>query len=460
MNDVRIASLTVERLPMEKILPHPRNPRKHPPEGSAQWEALRRSLEHDYFDPLVWNRRNGMLVSGHYRLKVLSVAGYTHADVSVVDYDEPTHLARMVAANSLLGEFADDVLSELAMELEGLGVDAALAGMDEKEFAGLLDGPQIKRDDTSRTGELVSVADELAEKWGVVLGDVWEIGRHRLICGDSTKPDTLRRLLDGALVDMVWTDPPYNIAYDSIQERRNEIKREKGSTPHTVPQEILNDNLGDDDYEALLTSAFSSACDVAKEGAVLYVAHADSHGLLTRRAIANARWKIAQNIIWVKNAFTLGRQDYQWQHEPILYGWKPGAAHYWQGGFSQSTLVDDEETDLKKISKDELSEIIQRLRNDRGTSVVRESRNSIASMHPTIKPLALVARQIWNSSRTGESVLELFGGSGTTMAAAEQVGRVCYACELDPKFCAVILERMSGLGLPVEKINDDGTDQS
>lgn len=455
MNLERIAILTVERLPLAELRPHPRNPRKHPPEGSSAWEALRRSLEHDYFDPLVWNRRNGMLVSGHYRLKVLAAAGYTHADVSVVDYDEATHLARLIAANNLLGEFADEILSSLARDIEQSGIGASLAGWDDKDMAALLDGPQIANDDTEQAGEMVSGAEALAEKWGVCLGDVWSIGRHRLVCGDCTLVETLGKLLDGVRADMVWTDPPYNVNYDSIQERRNELKREKGSTPHTVPQEILNDDLSDAAYESLLGKAFANAFSVAKVGAVVYAAHADSYGLITRRAIAGAGWKIAQNLIWVKNAFTLGRQDYQWQHEPILYGWKPGGAHYWQGGFSQSTLIDDEETDLKKSSKEELVAIIQRLRNDRDTSVIREQRNNIVALHPTIKPLALVARQIWNSSRSSENVLELFGGSGTTMAAAEQIGRVCFACELDPKFCAVILERMAGLGLDINRIADD-----
>ncbi len=400
-----------------------------------------------------------MLVSGHYRRKVLEASGFTHADVSVVDYDEPTHLARLVAANNLLGEFADDLLSALARDIEQSGIQAALAGWDEKEMSALLDGPQIENDDTEETVELVSGAEKLAEKWKVEKGDVWQIGPHRLVCGDCTLPETLAAVLGDVVPDLVWTDPPYNVNYDSIQERRNELKRERGSTPHTAPQEILNNDLSDAAYETLLSKAFANAFALARPGAVIYVAHADSQGLINRRSLAAAGWKLAQNLIWVKNAFTLGRQDYQWQHEPILYGWKPGAAHYWQGGFAQASIIDDEETDLKKASKDELVAIIQRLRNDRNTSVIREPRNTVAALHPTIKPLTLVARQVWNSSRTGEAVLELFGGSGTTMAAAEQTGRVCFACELDPKFCAVILERMAVLGLEITRLAADGPDK-
>lgn len=455
----RTAVLLVERKALADLLPHPRNPRTHPAEGSQAWETLRSSLEHDYFDPLVVNRRNGMLVSGHLRHKVLIASGFTHADVSVVDYDEPTHLARLIAANSLLGDFADEILSLIARDLEQSGLPSALAGWDAKELASHLDGPQLREEDDAAAEVLVSESEKLAEKWKVLPGDIWKINNHRLACGDCTLPGTLESLLDGAEIDLVWTDPPYNVNYEAIQERRNALNRERGKVPKNAPQEILNDDLSDTAYEALLAAAFSNAHSFVKPGGAIYVAHADSQGLLTRRAIAAAGWKIAQNLVWVKNAFTLGRQDYQWQHEPILYGWKLGGAHYWQGGFCQSSIIDDEETDLSRSSKPDLIAIIQRLRNDRNTSVIREPRNTSASLHPTIKPLGLVARQIWNSSRPGENVLELFGGSGTTMAAAEQTGRVCYATELDPKFCAVILQRMTALGMQITRTRSDGIDQ-
>ncbi len=146
--------------------------------------------------------------------------------------------------------------------------------------------------------------------------------------------------------------------------------------------------------------------------------------------------------------------EYQWQHEPILYGWKPGAGHYWQGGYAQSTVIDDEEKNLSQLAKPELVEIIQRLRNERNTTIVREPRNQSNKLHPTVKPLGLVARQVWNSSKQGDTVLELFGGSGTTLLAAHQTGRKCVATELEPKFCAVILQRAKEHGLAIEKIGD------
>ncbi len=428
----RVAALRIERRALAEMLEHPRNPRTHPVEGSKKWEILRRSLEHDYFDPIVLNVRNGMLVSGHLRRKVLMASGYTHADTSIVDYDDATHAARLVAANNLLGEFADEILSQLAAEMQTAGIGAALAGWDDAGLVNRLEAPPIENDDTEAAGELVSAAAKLQEKWRVNLGDVWQIGRHRLICGDTSSPAVLEQLLAGVVADMVWTDPPYNVDY----------------------ADLMNDCLPEAQYRALLDGAFSNAFRFTKPGGAIYVAHADGLGLLNRLALAEAGWKISQCLIWVKNSFTLSRQDYQWQHEPILYGWKPGGAHYWQGGFGQASLIDDEECDLQKRDKSELIAIIQRLRNARETTVVREPKPQRAELHPTVKPLLLVARHLHNSSRVGEQILESFGGSGTTMVAAEHTGRVCNSGELDPKYCAVHLERMTVLGLQPERIYD------
>lgn len=446
-----ILELKVERLELGKLRPHPKNPRKHPKPGSPRWEMLRRSLEHDYFDPLVWNSRNGMLVSGHFRRSIMEAMKITQADVVVVDYDEPTHLARMIAANRQAGEFEEELLAAISRDIDLAGLDSALAGFDEKEFAMLLEAPDPV-DDTEEAEELVSKADELQARWMVAPGNLYQIGNHRLLCGDCASAESWQRLLEDRLADMVWTDPPYNIAYQAVQERRNQLTKEKGRTPHIKPQGILNDDVSPDEYRKLLAAWFNRAFAFTKPGGVIYVAHADVYGMETRAAIIEAGFHLAQCLIWVKSGWTLGRQDYQWQHEPVLYGWKLGAGHYWQGGYRQSTILDDE-SDLTKLSKADLITVVNHLRNERDTTVVREPRNTGTGLHPTIKPLALVVRQIWNSSRRGETVAELFGGSGTTMAAAEQTGRRCCATELDPKYCAVILERMSAYGLEIKKVD-------
>jgi len=429
----KTATLTLVRLCLGDLKQHPRNPRKHPEPGTPQWEVLKASLERDYFDPLVVNQRNNTLVSGHFRHKVLIELGYTHADVSVVDYDEPTHLARLIAANQLLGEWEKDVLTALARDISAAGIEAALAGWDEKQMASRLDGPGVA-DDTELADVLVSKADALQKEWKVQPGDLYQIGPVRLFCGDCTLEKTWSVLLEGKTLDLVWTDPPYNVDYQGTAGG------------------MLNDSMSDEHYAVFLRTAFLRSLEVTKPGGAIYVAHADSEGRIVRAAFHQAGWHAAQCLIWVKNAFTLGRQDHQWQHEPILYGWKPGAAHYWQGGFSQASVIDDEEKGLTKLKPKELIEIIQRLRNARDTSVVREARNAENALHPTIKPLPLVARQIHNSSRAGEMVGDSFGGSGTTLVAAAKLGRRAVAPELAPNFCAVILQRLKEHGHNAEKL--------
>ncbi len=445
----RIAAIEIVRLKVEEIRPHPRNPRSHPKPGSKEWLIVQRSLENAYFDPLVWNRKNHMLISGHLRWRVLQEMGFDEVDVSAVECDEETHYALMIHANRHQGEFDTEILTALLAEIETAGLDAALAGFDHKAMMAMLEPPKIE-DDTEQTAELVSKAEKLLEKWKVKEGDCYQIGSHRLLCGCCESPDNWQALLGDGLADMMWTDPPYNVAYDASQKKRLKLKKQEAEK--AKPNIILNDNLSAADYEKSLNAWFSTGSNRLKAGGAVYIAHADAFGLETRAAAKAAGFNIAQCLVWVKQAWTLGRQDYQWQHEPILYGWKTGAGHHWQGGYSQSTVIDGE-PDLKKLSKAELISLINHMRNGAETTVIREPRNVCSDLHPTVKPTRLVARHIWNSSRRGEMVMELFGGSGTTLAAAEQTGRRCVATELDPKFASVILERMSLLGLQVEKLN-------
>lgn len=441
----RTAEIDIERaVAVELLKLHPRNPRKHAEPGSPIWEILKRSIEHSYFIPLVWNRRNGYLISGHFRLKVMIEVGYTHVDVSVVDVDEATHYAMMIAANRLLGEWEKEMLASLATEIDAAGLEAALALYDEKALMDMVECP-VNEDDSEQTEELLTKAEQLQQKWQVQPGDMYQIGAHRLLCGACEAPDNWQRLLGNNLADLMWIDPPYNVDYDGAR-RRNE----KSEGPAEKPETILNDHMAPDVYEKKLRAWVASGASRLRAGGAFYIAHADVYTVQTRQAAQAADLKVAQCLIWVKNGFTLGRQDYQWQHEPILYGWKNGGRHHWQGGYSHATVI-DEETDLKKLSKGELISLANHLRNAADTTVIREPRNARNDLHPTIKPVRLVARQIWSSSKRGDTVIELFSGGGTTLAAAEKTGRRCMATELDPKYCAVGLERMSLLGLQVEK---------
>lgn len=230
----KTATIDLRRLQLAGLKPHPRNPRTHPDPGTPQWEILKKSLGLSYFDPLVWNERNGMLVSGHLRSKLLQEMEYTYADVSVVNFDEATHLAVMTIANKHGGDFDPELLRSLAVDIDTAGLDVALAGFEEKAFMAMLECPPVS-DDTASAEELLSKADLLQQKWQVQPGDLFQICSHRLLCGACEALDNWRRLLGNNLLDMFWTDPPYNVNYDSIQERRNDLNITRGRTPHVVP---------------------------------------------------------------------------------------------------------------------------------------------------------------------------------------------------------------------------------
>jgi DNA modification methylase len=440
-----IAELETELWDLRDLKPDPENPRTHPKRGSPKWEALRKSLALDYFDPIGVNRLTGIMFSGHFRRDMLMDLGYTKARVVVKDYDKQTHRARLIAANTLLGEFEETLLGALARELDTAQVDPGLAGLTDKEMMALIEGP-ITIDDSETAGELTS-------KWKVQLGDIYQIGPHRLVCGDCSLADNWQLALQGRLIDVWWLDPPYNIDYKAVQEHRSEAKEANGKPPGGKALPIQNDKQSDGAYSRLLHDWFASAFAHSKPGASIYIAHAEGFRMLNEGAARDVGYHISQCLVWVKNSFTLTMQDYKSQHESILYGWKRGAAHYWQGGFNKSTLIDDE-PDLSKKSKAELKAIINELRNERLSTVARHPKGSSEGLHPTIKPLKLVADQIWNSSRRGDAVGDLFSGSGTTMAACHQTGRECYTTELEPTYCAVTLERMAGYGLEITKVHE------
>ena len=236
--------------------------------------------------------------------------------------------------------------------------------------------------------------EELPEVAYSKKGDVFVFGKHRLMCGDSTKSEDVEKLRDGALMDMIFTDPPYNVDYEGQDGMK-----------------IQNDKQSDEDFYNFLLSAFKNMYDSLKPGGPIYVCHADSEGVNFRNAFKNAGFKLAECLIWVKNSLVLGRQDYHWRHEPILYGWKEGSSHYFINDRSQDTVWE-------------------------------YNKPKVNDLHPTMKPLELVGRAIKNSSKNGDKVLDLFGGSGSTMIAAEQIGRVAYLMELDEKYTDVIVKRM------------------
>ncbi len=256
-------------------------------------------------------------------------------------------------------------------------------------------------------------------------GQIWQLGDHRLMVGDSTKKDDIQALMDGVYADLLLTDPPYNVDYT-------------GGTKEKL--KIENDSMSDAAFMTFLQDAFSRANDVMKPGAAYYIWHADSNGLAFRRAIAETGWQLRQCLVWVKNTFVLGRQDYQWRHEPCLYGWKEGS-HYFTDDRALSTVI-EEKTDFRKLKKEQLIAILERMTGQEvQTSVMFEDKPLRNLIHPTMKPVTLMAEMVRNSTKRGGIVLDNFAGSGSTMIACEQLRRRCYAMEMDPRYADAIIDR-------------------
>ncbi len=381
--------MVIQTLPVGKLVPADYNPRKDLKPGDPEYEKLKRSLlEFGYVEPVIWNKTTSHIVGGHQRLKVLIDTGVTEVECVIVEMSEEKEKALNVALNKISGEWDKEKLSLLISDLQLADFDVSLTGVDAVEIDKLLNSGIDAEEDS------FDVDAELEKSAFSKLGDVWTIGRHRVICGDSTKPETYAALMNGKQANLILTDPPYGIDYD------------KGAAG-----KIKNDKFDSDEgFYTFLHGAFSAmAGSLAVDGAA-YVFHADSKGLTFRRAFEDAGFKLSGCCIWAKNTFTLGRSDYQWCHEPCLYGWKKSGKHKWYGDRKQSTIWN-----FDKPSR--------------------------SAKHPTMKPVPLLAVPMKNSTQTNGVVLDPFGGSGSTLICAEQLGREAYLVELDEKFVDVIVNR-------------------
>ena len=381
--------MNIEKKNVKDLLPADYNPRKDLQPGDTEYEKLKRSIEQfGYVEPVIWNKQTGRVVGGHQRLKVLIDSGITEVDVVVVDMNTEKEKALNIALNKISGEWDTDKLALVIADLQGADFDVSLTGFEPEELDDLFrddvkDG--VKEDDFDVEAELQKPVFSKA-------GDLWMLGEHRLFCGDSTKSETYELLMNGKHAQLVVTDPPYNVDY-------------KGTAG-----KIKNDKMAEDQFEQFLLAAYSQMYESMTDDASIYVFHSDSHGLAFRKAFEEAGFYLSGCCIWKKQSLVLGRSPYQWQHEPVLFGWKKKGKHQWYTGRKESTIW---EFDKPKKNAD----------------------------HPTMKPVALVAYPIMNSSMTGCLVLDPFGGSGSTLIACEQTGRICYTVELDEKFCDVIVKR-------------------
>ena len=371
------------------LLPADYNPRKDLKPGDAEYEKLKRSIEQfGYVEPVIWNRLTGRVVGGHQRLKVLMDMGMSEVDCVVVELPEEKEKALNIALNKISGEWDKDKLALLITDLQGADFDVSLTGFDPAEIDDLF--KDSLKDGVQDDG--FDIEAELKQPTITKPGDIWTLGRHRLICGDSTKADTFDLLMGKTKANLVITDPPYNVNYEGSAGK------------------IKNDNMADEAFYTFLLAAFQNTEAAMASDASIYVFHADTEGLNFRRAFADAGFYLSGCCIWKKQSLVLGRSPYQWQHEPVLYGWKQKGKHQWYTGRKESTIW---EFDKPKKNGD----------------------------HPTMKPIPLLAYPIMNSSMTNSVVLDPFGGSGSTLIACEQTDRICYTVELDEKFCDVIVKR-------------------
>lgn len=412
--------MKLERLKLTEIKPYKNNAKIHTPEQIGQ--IIKSIQELGFNDPIAVDENN-MIIEGHGRLLALQQMGETEVDCIRLDgLTEDQKRAYIHIHNQLTMNTGFD-LDILEQELKTIeGIDMSFFGFD-MDF-------EIDSDFTFDDGEKAQAEMEAAaaKEPRAKKGQLWQLGRHRLLVGDSTKAADVKKLTGGAAMDLCVTDPPYNVDY-------------VGKTADALT--IQNDSMDEHSFYAFLFNFYQQMLQALKPGGSYYIFHADSAGLTFRAALQEAGGQVKQNLIWVKNSMVLGRQDYQWKHEPILYGWKEGAGHYFVNDRCQTTVFENQ-PDPESMTRDELLEYalaLQARLEAIHTSTIKWKRPTRSDLHPTMKPVALCAKLIQNSSKRGDNVIDFFSGSGSTLMACEETGRNCYALELDPKYADVIITR-------------------
>ena len=379
-----------KKLKINALIPASYNPRKKLKPGDAEYEKIKNSItEFGYVDPIIVNS-DMTIIGGHQRWSVLKALGYDEVDCVVIEIDKTKEKALNIALNKVTGEWNKELLADLIKDLQSLDYDVSMTGFEPPEIDELFNDVHSKdvKDDKF---DLDKALDDEAF---VKIGDVWLLGRHRLMCGDSTKPDNISILMNGKKANLCITDPPYNCSYEGGTGMR-----------------IMNDNWSDSKkFYQFLLDAFKNAYGSMADGAAIYVFHSDAEKVNFFNAVVNAGFHYSTTCIWVKNALVIGRMDFQMRHEPIIYGFKDTAKHKFYGDRKQTTVWEFDKPVKSKL-------------------------------HPTTKPLALMGYPIGLSSQENGIVLDLFGGSGSTLIAVEQMNRIGYLMELDPVYASVIVRR-------------------
>lgn len=418
--------------PLGWLTPYENNPRNN----DEAVEPVANSISEFGFKVPIVATSDGEIINGHTRWKAAKKLKLKTVPVIIADDLTEEQVRAFRLADNKVAEIAQWDIELLLSEIESVdNLDMTLFGFADSDYT--LDDFEDEEADTDISeDEIESEGDSVSL---VEYGDIYQLGRHRLMCGDSTSAGDMKELVNGEKIDLYVTDPPYNVAYEG--------KTEEAMT-------IQNDSMDDASFRQFLRDAFEVADQHLKPGGAFYIWHADSEGLNFRATVKETGWLLKQNLVWVKNSIVLGRQDYQWKHEPCLYGWKDGASHYFIDNRSLATVIEEDEENLKEMTKGELISYIKTMQENSPTSIFYEDKPVRSDIHPTMKPLKLIARCVLNSSKKGERVLDSFNGGGSTLMVCEKTERIYYGMELDPVYVERTIKRWEEeTGLKAEKIN-------
>lgn len=403
--------MQIQYLKIDQIKPYEKNPRKNEAAIAPVMESIK---EFGFKSPIIVDKEL-TIINGHTRYKAARRLELESVPVIIATDLTPEQVKAFRLADNKTAEFAEWDLDLLDQELKGLlDFDMSVFGFED---------PEETKETEPEEDDYEPVPPPIPKTQP---GEIYQLGDHRLMCGDSTSEKDIWALMDKASADMLLTDPPYNVDYEGKTKEKLKIK---------------SDKMGSESFLTFLTEALKNAKGVMKQGAAFYIWHADANRLIFQAATDAAGLIWHQTIIWVKQVFTFGRQDYQWIHEPCLYGWTEGAAHYFIDKRNLTTVFEDIVQDIDSMKKDEMKKLLHDLLDTQYTTAWHEDRPTKSELHPTMKPIKLMARSIQNSTKPGENIIDLFGGSGSTLIACEQLGRKCYMMELDPRYCDVIIDR-------------------
>lgn len=417
--------MNVKEISINKIRPYDKNPRNN----DKAVEAVANSIHEFGFQQPIVVDKDMVIIVGHTRYKAAKELELKTVPVVIASNLNEEQIKAYRLADNRTNELAtwdEAMLIEEINQIEE--IDMTLFGFGDIDIDGGESLDDITEDDFNE--------EEVEDIHDVKEGDIWQLGNHRVMCGSSTEAEDVKKLTQGEEMDLCITDPPYNIDYEECTN--NKINQSKTRTI----SKIENDHKDSETFREFLYNFYTQMLDSLKKGGAYYIWYATSETNNFYTALENAGGKQHANLVWVKNSVNLSRGDYQWKHEPCIYGWKEGAAHYFTDSRKEQSVIEDARPIYRKMKKDELIALLDEIYADKeSTDVIHEDKPQVADLHPTMKPVKLFARLIRNSSRKEEKVIDFFGGSGTTVIACEQLNRKAYVMELDPHYVDVIITR-------------------